>query len=63
MISKLTGSEIKPAFTLNANARPTYLYKTFLASAKVLIKKLNFNLPVFLLCEIIQSTHKSIYFV
>ena len=29
----------------------------------VSIKILNPNLPVFLLCEIIQSTHKLIYFV
>ena len=29
----------------------------------VLIKILNPNLPVFLLCEIIQTTHKLIYFM
>ena len=29
----------------------------------VSIKILSPNLPVFLLCEVIQSTHKSIYFV
>ena len=45
------------------NASQKYLYKQILQSAKLLIKILNSNLPVFLLCAIIQSTHKSIYFV
>ena len=63
-----TVSEIKPRIYAKCgwefqNARPKYLYKQIFASAKVLIKILNPNLPVFLLCEILKPTHKSIYFV
>ena len=36
---------------------PKYLYKQIFANINLLIKILNPNLPVFLLCEIIQSNY------
>ena len=54
-ITSTTGSEINPEAKI--------FYKQILRSIKVLIEILIPNLPVFLLCEIIQPTHKSINFV
>ena len=61
----MSGSKIALNVSENSKCEPKIFVQANFTEciAKLLIKILNSNLPVFLLCAINQSTLKSIYFV